>query len=66
MWENFLELNRRRTGNGFSALPLQYSDIEAWARLTKRALDQWELQTLLDIDDAYLGYANKAKPKPES
>lgn len=63
VWENFLELTRRRKGNGFSPDPLQYNDIDAWARLTKRTLDQWELQTILDIDDEYLLHVANSKPK---
>lgn len=54
LWAYFLELNRRRKSNGFGPVPLQYSDIEAWQRMTNRTLDVWELEAILELDDAYL------------
>lgn len=31
-----------------------YSEIEAWARLTNRTLEKWEIDALRRIDDLYL------------
>ena len=40
---------------GYSApLSLEYREIEAWCRLTRRTLAQWELRVLLEMDMTYL------------
>ena len=65
LWAYFLELHRRRKSNGFGPVPLQYVDIEAWGRLTRIKLDLWELQAILEADDAYL-IVSANKPSPES
>ena len=40
---------------GFAGpLPLEYQEIEAWGRLTRRTLGQLELKLLLEMDTAYV------------
>ena len=60
LWGYYQELHRRRVNYGWGHVPLSFSEVEAWARLTKRKLDPWELSALLDIDAVYL--ASIAKP----
>lgn len=54
VWEYFVELHNRRGNNGFGHVPLSYSEIGWWKRLTRRSLDPWELKAILEIDAAYL------------
>jgi hypothetical protein len=65
IWEYFWELSRRRGNNGFGIQRINYLDLDAWGRQTKRRLDLWELEALLAIDDAYVdaSYQHKDKPK---
>lgn len=65
LWAYFWELHRSRHHNGFGWLSLQYSDIEAWSRLTKQKLDQWELSAILRLDSLYLDSLAKKKPNQE-
>lgn len=34
--------------------PIQYTEIEAWCRLSKVALEPWEVDVIGMLDDAYL------------
>lgn len=54
LWAYFWELSRARSNNGFGPLALQYSDIEAWTRLTRQKLDPWELNAIVSLDALYL------------
>jgi hypothetical protein len=40
-------------------LSLEYTEIEAWCRLTRRNLDPWELRILLEMDVTYIQALNK-------
>lgn len=49
-------------GVGYMApLPLSYSEMEAWARLTGRTLTPWEVLVLRRLDNAYLATWNEAQ-----
>lgn len=54
LWNWFQELNRARGSNGFGLSPISYSELDAWSRLTGRALEAWEVICIKDIDLAYL------------
>jgi hypothetical protein len=60
LWNYFMELSRARGNNGFGPSPLAYSEIQAWARLTKQALDAWELDAILKLDVLFLNAKSKA------
>jgi hypothetical protein len=64
LWAYFWELSRARSHNGFGYLALQFTDIEAWSRMTRQKLDPWELNAILRLDSLYLESLAK-KPKPE-
>lgn len=54
LWGWFLELHETRSGNGFGPNPFTYAEIDAWARLTGRALAPWEVGGLRALDRAWL------------
>jgi hypothetical protein len=63
LWDYFLELHNRRTNYGWGHVPLSFAEIDAWERKTRRSLDPWELEALLEIDAAYLASIPKKPTK---
>ena len=59
LWSWFCELSGGRGYAEFGALPLTYSEIKAWAELTKTEPTAWEIEALKRIDRAYLTESNK-------
>lgn len=60
LWSYYLKLHSRRVNYGWGHVPLSYLEVEAWARLNKLVLDPWELDAILEIDDAYIASVAKA------
>ena len=54
VWGWFQELQEGRSGNGFGPNPLSFAEIAAWASLTGRRPQPWEVRALKKIDLAYL------------
>lgn len=55
LWTWYIELaTRRPSGMGVEAL--RWSEIEAWARLTGRAPEPWELEIVMAIDSEFLKF----------
>jgi len=54
LWRTFMRIRRRRGGNGFSASPIEWSDIDAFMRLSGVRLAPWEVEVIEDLDDAWL------------
>lgn len=54
VWDWFLELHAARGGSGFGPSPITYMDIAAWAFLTKRRPQQWEIVAIRRLDQSYL------------
>lgn len=62
LWRAFLRMRRRKGGNGFSAMPIEWPDIDAFCRNARMRLLPWELETIEALDDLYLRVtANPAK-----
>jgi hypothetical protein len=59
LWSCFGEMSAGRQYNEFGPMPLQYSEIWAWIRLTKIELDNWELSVIKRIDSLFLSEAMK-------
>lgn len=54
LWRAFTRIRRRRGGNGFSASPIEWGDIDAFMRLSGVRLAPWEVEVIEDLDDAWL------------
>lgn len=54
VWWTFLALHRARSAGGFGVNPIQFTEIEAWCRLNRVALEPWEVDVIGMLDDAYL------------
>jgi len=59
IWQWFVELTRTRSSNGFGMNPINYSEIDAWSRLTRRKPTLLEIYALTQIDAAYLEQQHK-------
>lgn len=59
LWKIFCRIASRRGGNGFSALPLTWSDIDAFCRLTRTQLQPFEIEIIEDLDALYLAPKGK-------
>lgn len=54
LWRAFNRLRRRKGGNGFAALPIEWPDIDAFVRNTRFDLAPWEIEIIEDLDDLFL------------
>lgn len=54
VWEWFWALSAARGSNGFSLVPIAYTEIEAWARLTGAEPEPWEVMAIKAMDKAML------------
>ncbi|MGO7779487.1 hypothetical protein ACC808_10495 [Rhizobium ruizarguesonis] len=43
-------MDRARAGTGFGINPIAWQEIDAWARLRKLNLSQWEIDALISLD----------------
>lgn len=57
----FLELDGGRSGNGFGADPISYSEIAAWRDLTSARPEVWEVRAIKAMDVAFLNELAKRK-----
>jgi hypothetical protein len=54
LWDTFWRL-RRRKQNAFAASAIEWTDIDAFLRLTRTVLNEWEISVIEMLDDLYLG-----------
>lgn len=54
IWEYFQELNMARGSSGFGPSTFTYTEIDAWARLTDRKLEPWEVKLIKNIDTMWV------------
>ena len=59
LWMWFCELSNSRGFAECGALPLSYSEIQAWAQLTRTEPTGWEISVIKQIDREYLKESNK-------
>ena len=64
LWQVFWRL-RRRKQNAFAAVAIEWTDIDAFLRLTGMTLSEWEISVIEMLDDLYLS-ARAVKPENES
>jgi hypothetical protein len=50
IWAWFCELDAARTSNGYSANPISWHEVDAWARLRRRRPTGFELDCLAGLD----------------
>lgn len=67
VWSHFIALDSARQSNGYSALPLSYSEILSYFTLLKESPDVWEVQMLRRLDQTLLSvYAKQAEAEMNS
>lgn len=54
LWSAFQRIRRRKGGNGFSAMPIEWPDIDAFVRNSGVRLAPWEVATIEKLDDLFL------------
>lgn len=65
LWRTYNRLRRRKGSSGFGASPIEWTDIEAFLRVTRTSLMSWEISALERIDDAFLAGVRKARSDSE-
>lgn len=54
IWDNFQDIARSRTSNGYGPNPLQWSEIQSWMFLTQTPFLPWHVRAIKSIDDTFL------------
>lgn len=57
----FCELSSARGAGGLGPAAITYPDLDAWARLTRRAPTPWEVGTIKALDAAFLKVATEKR-----
>jgi len=63
LWDLFASLSSHRR-SGLQPQPLTFTDIQAWCRLYGLALTAWELDTLLQMDVAFMAALQRNRTTP--
>ncbi len=56
VWEYFLQLNRKRSSNGFSANPISYTEMLSYFELNKIEVSPEEIRLLDTLDNIMLDH----------
>lgn len=64
LWDWYCKLSGRRQ-SGMAANPLLVTEIRSWAEGMRKNMQPFELDALIQIDDAFISYLN-TKDKTES
>lgn len=54
LWEWYIEVSAVRTGNGFDANPITWTELDAWCRMTRRQLLPFERHAFGALDRKFL------------
>lgn len=54
LWTAFQRIRQRRGGNGFGPCPVEWTDIEAFSRLSGIRFAPWEVEIIEELDDLWL------------
>ena len=65
LWGLYHRIRRRKGGNGFSHIPIEWQDLAAFMAVTGIRLTDWEVQAIEDIDDAFMAETARALAKPD-
>jgi len=63
VWEDFKELHKARSNNGYTENPIDYLSIEAWSRLKNITLSSNEIDIIRTLDVIYINLVRKQKAK---
>jgi hypothetical protein len=63
VWSYFKDLHTTRTGNGFGASPITFTEMKAYFDLLQIEPDEWELVLLRKFDNLALDIFAKAQEK---
>ena len=67
VWKYFIDLNNARSGNGFGANPISYTEMMSYFQLLDIMPDEWEVDTIRKLDiialDAFADQAKKEQKK---
>lgn len=59
LWQAYIRLRRRQAPAAMGgALPIGWSDLDAFERLTGASLAPWEVEAIEEIDELYLKTVN--------
>lgn len=61
VWESFQRLSARRSNNGMGLNPITYLDIDAFCRVTKTHLTDFEISIIERLDMLLLNSINRIK-----
>ena len=64
IWRDyFLDLHSSRSSGGFGVNALSYTEIDAWARLSRTAITPNELGMIKQLDGIYMAHQAKQQAK---
>jgi hypothetical protein len=56
---NYYRLRRRKGGNGFGYVPIEWPDIDAFQRNARIEFAPWEVQIIEHLDDIFMRVHSK-------
>jgi hypothetical protein len=66
VWEQFMDIQFPAQSNGFGPLPLTFTEIAEWTRLTGQELLPWEVDCFRKLSAAYVAsVAHRQKEQRE-
>lgn len=54
VWKLFIDLSNTRSQGYSGPLPITYSEIEAWSRITETPITSWEVSVIKRLDNVYI------------
>jgi hypothetical protein len=65
LWNCFLTLSRARSYNPHGPNPISFEAVEAWSRLMRVPVEPHHVETILAMDEAWMGHAYARRNVPE-
>ena len=59
VWKIFIELNNKRSSNGFGVNPISYQEMHAYCQLHGTELELWEITVINKFDSVVLDLYSK-------
>jgi hypothetical protein len=63
IWQYFWELHNRRWAGMNGPLPLSFTEISSWIRLTGKIVRKYEIDIILQLDSAYMNFSHQEARK---